>query len=69
MQTIHENKTHKMGLQVLVSVLQQKGYLHKFDFYLGEKEKTELGLGETVVLHISKKLENSYCKLYVDNFF
>ena len=45
------------------------GYLYKFDLYLGKKEKTELGLGETVVLDISKKLENSYCKLYFDNLF
>ena len=41
----------------------------EFDICLGKEEKTELGLGETVVSDISKKLENSYCKLYFDHFF
>ena len=36
---------------------------------VGKKEKTELGLGESVVLNLSQKLEGSYCTLYFDNFF
>ena len=58
-----------MGFQVVVSMLQETGYLYEFDLYLGKKEKTELGLGETVVLDLSRKLKNTYCVLYSDNFF
>ena len=43
------------------------GYLYEFDLYLGKKEKTELGLGETVVLDLSKI--NTHCMLYFDDFF
>ena len=48
--------------------------LHKTEFNLylfkkkKKKKKNELGLRETIVLDISKKLENLYCKLYFDNF-
>ena len=41
----------------------------EFDVYVGKKEKTELGLGETVVLDLSIKIENTNCMLYFDNFF
>ena len=40
------------------------GYLYEFNLYIGKKEKGELGLGETVVLDLSRKLEK-----YFDNFF
>ena len=43
------------------------GYLYEFDLYLGKKGKTELWLGETVILDLSKKSENTHCMLY--NFF
>ena len=43
--------------------------MYGFDLYLGKKEKAELGLGETFILDLSKKLENTYCMLYFDNFF
>ena len=45
-----------------------KGYLYEFDLYLGKKEKAELGFGKTVVLDLYKKLENTHCMLYFDNF-
>ena len=32
-------------------------------------KKTKLGLGETAVLDLSKKLENTHCMLYFENFF
>ena len=38
------------------------GYIYEPDLYLGKKDKTELGLGESVVLNLSEKLEDSYCK-------
>ena len=43
--------------------------MYGFDLYLGKKEKAELGLGETFILDLSKKLENTYCMLYFDKFF
>ena len=44
-------------------------YLYEFDLYIGKKENGELELGETVVLDLSRKLENTHCMLYFDNFF
>ena len=41
------------------------GYLYEFDLYLGKKKKKELELGETVVLDLFKKLENTHCMLYL----
>ena len=38
-------------------------------FILAKRKKTELGLGETVVLNLSKKLENTHCMFYFDNIF
>ena len=58
-----------MGFQVVVLCCRKTGYLYEFDLYLGKKEKTELGLEETVVLNLSKKLENIHCILYFDNIF
>ena len=37
-------------------------------FILAKKEKLELAL-ETVILDLSKKLENTHCMLYFNNFF
>ena len=34
-----------------------------------KEENIELGLGETVVLDLYKKLENTHCMLCFDNFF
>ena len=41
------------------------------DIYLGRKQKPEfiLGLGEEVVLQLTKDLEQSFCTVYFDNFF
>ena len=65
-----KNKPIKQYFKWWCMCCSKTGYLYEFDFYLGKKkEKTELGLGETIVLDISKKLENSYCKLYLNNFF
>ena len=36
---------------------------------LTKRKKTELGLVETVVLDLSKELENTHSTLYFDNFF
>ena len=57
-----------MGFQVVVSMLQVATYLNSI-FILAKKEKSKPGLGETVILDLSKKLENTNCMLYFDNFF
>ena len=64
-----KNKTVKWGFKWWCRCSSLTGYLYEFNLYLGKKEKTELGLGESVVLNLSQKLEGSYCTLYFDNFF
>lgn len=64
-----KNKPIKWGFKWWCRCSSKTGYLYEFELYLGKKNKTELGLGETVVLNLSKKLENTFCKLYFDNFF
>ena len=38
-------------------------------FILAKSKKAEIGLGETVALAFSKKLQNIHCMLDFDNFF
>ena len=59
----------KWGFKWWCRCCNKTGYLYESDLYLGKKEKTELGLRETVVLDLSKKLENTRCMLYFGNFF
>ena len=49
----------------------KSGYLYQMDIYLGRKQTPEfnLGLGEEVVLQLTKDLEQSFCTVYFDNFF
>ena len=51
-----KNKPIKWGFKWWCQCCSKIGYLFEFDLYLGKKEKTELWLGETVVLDLSKKL-------------
>lgn len=38
--------------------------------YLGKQVKTEgLGVGESVVLHLTEALKDSHARVYADNFF
>lgn len=64
-----KNKPIKWGFKWWCRCSSKTGYLYEFDLYLGKKEKTEFGLGETVVLNLSKRLEKTYCMLFFDNFF
>ena len=57
-----------MGFEVVVSMLQQNKIRVWVLFCLGKKVKTELGLGETGFSDLSKKLKNTHCMLYFDNF-
>ena len=45
------------------------GYLFQFDFYIGKKENREGGLGENVVMQLSRSLIGANVRLYFDNFF
>ena len=64
-----KNKPIKWGFKWWCRCSSTTGYLYEFNLYLGKKEKTEIGLGESAVLNLSQKLEGSYCTLYFDNFF
>ena len=46
-------------------------YLHQMDIYLGRKQTSEfnLGLGQEVVLQLTKDLERSFCAAHFDNFY
>ena len=60
-----------MGFQILVCCSSKSGYLYQMDIYLGRKQTPEfnLGLGEEVVLQLTKDLERSFCTVYFDNVF
>ena len=64
-----KNKSVKWSFKWWCRCCSKTGYLCEFDLYLDKKEKAGLGFGETVVLDLSKKLENTHCMLYFDNFF
>ena len=64
-----KNKPIIWGFKWSCRCSSKTGYLYELYLYVGKKEKTELGLGEKVVLDLSKKLENTHCMLYFDNFF
>ena len=64
-----KNKPIKLGFKFSFRCGSKPGYLYQFDMYLREKNKTEFGLGESVVLSVCKNLKNSYCYVLFDNFF
>ena len=64
-----KNKSIKWGFKWWCLCCSKTRFLYDFDLYLGKMEKTDFGLGETVVLDLSQKLQNTHCRLYIDNFF
>ena len=42
----------------------KSGYVYEFDMYLRKKAKAEFGLGESVILSLSKSLKNSHYYLF-----
>ena len=56
-----KNKPIKWGFKLLLWCGSKSGYLYQFDMYLGQKSKTEFGLGGSVVLSLCENLKNSYC--------
>ena len=45
------------------------GYLYEFDIYTGRKDTPELGLGENVVIDLTKKLHGTGASVLTDNYF
>ena len=64
-----KDKPIKWGFKFWFWCGSKSGYLYQFDMYLGEKSKTEFGLGESVVLFLCENLKYSYCYVFFDNFF
>ena len=60
-----------MEFQIPVSLFEKSGYLYQMDIYLGRKQTLEfnIGLGDEVVLQLTKELEWSFCTVYFENFF
>ena len=66
-----KSKSIKWGFKFWFCCSSKSGYLYQMDIYLGRKQTPEfnLGLGEEVVLQLTKDLERSFCTVYFDNFF
>ena len=62
-------KPIKWGFKFWYCCASTTGFLYQLDLYLGKKEIIEYNLGESVVLTMSKALEQTYCTMYFDNFF
>ena len=64
-----KNKPIKWGFKNWFRCDARTGYVYEFDVYTGRKDMKEVGLGEGVVLQLTKRLEDTYCKVFFDNFF
>lgn len=65
-----KNKPVKWGFKLWCRCDATTGYLFEFDLYTGKRTtRSEYGLGESVVLQLTKKLEGLGCEIYIDNFF
>ena len=64
-----KNKPIKWGFKLWCRCDSSNGYLYEFDIYQGRKNIPEYGLGEGVVISLSKSLQGIGCELYFDNFF
>lgn len=64
-----KNKPIKWGFKMWCRCDSSNGYLYEFELYQGRKENPEYGLGEGIVLSLSKSLEGLGCEVYIDNFF
>ena len=65
------SKPIKWGFKLWFCCSSKSGYLYQMDIYLGRKQTPEFkqGLGEEVVLQLTKDLERSFCTVCFDNFF
>ena len=58
-----KNKPIKWGFRLWYRCAPKTDYLYEFDIYTGRKETTEFGLGESVVLQLTEKLNGSFCRI------
>ena len=65
-----KSKPVKWGFKSWFYFSSKSGYLHQMDIYLGRQQTPQfsLGLGEEVVLQLTKDLEQWFCTVYFDNF-
>ena len=65
-----KSKPIKWGFKSWFYFSSKSGYLYQMDIYLGRQQTPEfsLGLGEEVVLQLTKDLEQWFCTVYFDNF-
>ena len=66
-----KSKPMKWGFKFWSCCQSKSGYLYQMDIYVGRKQTPELniGLGEEVVFHLMKDLEQSFYAVYFDDFF
>ena len=64
-----KNKPIKWGFKVWERCGASSTYLYDFDIYTGRKNQPELGLGEQVVLQLTRSLQNSNVRIFCDNYF
>lgn len=65
-----KNKPVKWGFKLWCRADSQTGYLYEFDLYTGRKNSgPEIGLGESVVMQLTKCIQGLGCEIYIDSFF
>ncbi|GBP93697.1 PiggyBac transposable element-derived protein 4 [Eumeta japonica] len=65
-----KNKPVKWGFKLWCRCDAATGYLFEFDLYTGKRTSgIEYGLGESVILQLTRKVEGLGCEIYMDNFF
>ena len=64
-----KNKPIKWGFMVWERCGASSAYLYGVDIYTGRKNQPELGLGEQVVLQLTRSLQNSNVRIFCDNYF
>ena len=69
MKQYFKNKPIKWGFKFWLWCDALTGYLYEFDIYTGRKDAPELGLGENVVMDLTKKLDGSGASVFADNYF
>ena len=63
-----ENKTIKLGFRMWYTYTAKTDYLCEFEIYTGRKETTAFGLGKSVLLQVTEKLNGSFCRIFLRIF-
>lgn len=63
------NKPIKWGFKFWCRSCSESGYLYEIDIYCGKNDQSGVGLGESVVLNLTRRLHHSYITIHCDNFF